>query len=42
MVYDPTAVTVANLIVLISAFITGVTSFIFVKRSFWLKLSATA
>ena len=42
MVYDPTSVTLANLIVLISAFITGVTSFIFVKRSVWLKLSANA
>ncbi len=40
MVYDPTAATIANLIVLVSAFITGVTSFIFVKRSVWLKISA--
>ena len=38
MVYDPTYVTLANLIVLVSAFITGVTSFIFVKRSVWLKI----
>ena len=40
MVYDSTSFTIANLIVLVSAFITGVTSFIFVKRSVWLKLSA--
>jgi len=39
MIYDPPYITVANLIVLVSAFITGVTSFIFVKRSVWLKLS---
>ena len=31
-------VTIANLIVLVSAFITGVTSFIFIKRSVWLKI----
>ena len=42
MVYDPTYVAVANLIVLGSTFITGVTSFIFVKRSVWLKLSANS
>jgi len=42
MVYDPTYITLANVIVLGSAFITGVTSFIFVKRSVWLKLSANS
>ncbi|MCL4430205.1 MAG: hypothetical protein M1167_05585 [Chloroflexi bacterium] len=38
MVYDSSYITIANLIVLGSAFITGVTSFIFVKRSVWLKI----
>ncbi|HLN89488.1 MAG TPA: hypothetical protein VK253_05425 [Candidatus Binatia bacterium] len=38
LIYDPPSMTVANLIVLGSVFITGVTSFIFVKRSAWLKL----
>lgn len=42
MFYDPGYVTVANLIVLVSAFITGVTSLIFVKRSVWLKLSTNS
>jgi hypothetical protein len=39
--YDPASVTLANLIVAVSSFITGVTSLIFVKRSVWIKLSAT-
>ena len=42
LIYDPASITVANLIVLGSVFITGVTSFIFVKRSAWLKLSANS
>ena len=39
--YDPTSVTLANLIVIVSSLITGVTSLIFVKRSVLIKLSAT-
>ncbi len=38
MLQNSSSVTIANLIVLVSAFITGVTSFIFVKRSVWLKI----
>ncbi|MCL5948959.1 MAG: hypothetical protein M1490_00590 [Candidatus Bathyarchaeota archaeon] len=35
---DPSYITVANLIVLVSVFITSFTSFIFVKRRVWLKI----
>ena len=35
---DPSHMTVANLIVLVSVFITSITSFIFVKRKVWLKI----
>jgi hypothetical protein len=35
---DPSHMTVANLIVLVSAFITSITSFIFVRRKVWLKI----
>ncbi len=35
---DSSYITVANLIVLVSVFITGITSFIFVKRKVWLKI----
>jgi len=38
MFQNASYVTIANLVVLVSAFITGVTSFIFVKRSVWLKI----
>jgi hypothetical protein len=38
MASSPSTATIANMIVLVSAFITGVTSFIFVKRSVYLKL----
>jgi len=38
MIQSSSYVTIANLIVLVSAFITGVTSFIFIKRSVWLKI----
>jgi hypothetical protein len=40
MVYDPASATIANIIVTGSAFITGFTSFIFVKRSVWLKIKS--
>jgi len=40
MFYNPASATVANLIVTASGFITGVTSFIFVKRSVWLKIKS--
>jgi hypothetical protein len=40
MLYNSSIVTLANLIVLVSSFITGVTSFIFIKRSVWHKISA--
>ena len=36
---NPSHLTVANLIVLVSAFITGITSFVFVKRKVWLKIN---
>jgi hypothetical protein len=35
---DPSYITMANLIVLVSTFITGFTSLIFVKRKVWLKI----
>jgi hypothetical protein len=38
MIQSSSYFTIANLIVLVSAFITGVTSFIFIKRSVWLKI----
>jgi hypothetical protein len=38
MNHDPSHLTVANLIVLVSAFITSITSFIFVRRKVWLKI----
>lgn len=38
MAQDPQYITVANLIVLGSVFITSVTSFIFVRRRVWLKI----
>lgn len=40
MIQSASYVTLANMIVLVSAFITGVTSLIFVKKSVWLKLRA--
>jgi hypothetical protein len=40
MIYDSATATAANMIVLVSAFITGVTSLIFVRRSVYMKLEA--
>jgi hypothetical protein len=40
MIYDSGTATAANMIVLVSAFITGVTSLIFVRRSVYMKLEA--
>ncbi len=39
MFYDPPYITLANLIVLGSTFITSITSFVFVRRNVWLKIN---